>query len=389
MSARALTRPSIAAALTALLAPSTGLAAAPPSFCAAPYSNAQWQADMDSVTTNIHAFKLNAAAETLAGVRKQLQCLDTIADRAMLGRYGRQMSIIFFFQQEEDAAIRWANLQRFAAPGLSWTKEGLTATPPYRDMLSWVDEPPVGGSPDASLVYPKKGAIFLNGTLLTTPTARAEVPGLVQVSDKLGNITTAFWQDGARFRPDILGPPGGKPPAAPDWFQPQPFDAVADADENPFGFGDDADVGDEGDEPMVATEPAVADAGTDPVHADAVTEPVVADVVTEPVVTEPTRPDPVTLPKPPKAPSTSSVRVVPLAAGGGLGVVAGALYGLAAINAAKISDHSLTVEELKSARGTANALTITSGVLGAAAIGVGVTAVVDEHGWGLGWRARF
>ena len=146
-------------------------------------------------------------------------------------------------------------------------------------------------------------------------------------------------------------------------------------------------------EPVV-TEPVVADVVTEPVVADVVTEPViaepvVADVVTEPVVTEPTRPDPVTLPKPPKAPSTSSVRVVPLAAGGGLGVVAGALYGLAAINAAKISDHSLTVEELKSARGTANALTITSGVLGAAAIGVGVTAVVDEHGWGLGWRARF
>ena len=87
--------------------------------------------------------------------------------------------------------------------------------------------------------------------------------------------------------------------------------------------------------------------------------------------------------------------VVRLAAGGGLGVLAGVAYGIGAGSLAALdnaaADGSLEDEQDLAARRTMiNTLAVSSGVLAAGAVGVGVTAFIDfDGGAGLGFKVRW
>ena len=484
--------------------------------CAEPFTHATWSKNMDEVAAKVGEFDLNGAAKLLVETQKAVPCLDTIAQQGHLGRFGRQMSMIYFFKQEEFAAISWANLQRTAAPGLKWDSDGLPLTPPYQDMLEWADEPVLGGDPKASLVHPKKGAVFMNGTVLDHPQAYAEVPSLLQVVDKKGVIVQSYWQDGARFPPQMVLAPGEKaiPRVVPDGFSLASFAAVSDSAEDPFGFTSVGDaVADDPDDEMdneeedeappavtvvtpkepVVEEPDVeepeveepdveepdveepaAEAGGDPVaeaeveepeaeepaEGDAVAEAGTADdpeaeepaaeeppeeptavgptvvvkkkPVEEPVeepaevagtdsaedsdgdevevtVTNPTVPktdpgtaEPETTTDPNKRVATVLPEQLPtpggnrngpsvagLATGGGLAIVAGVLYGAASVQAGKLNDEGMTYDSIVQARSNANMMVVGSAVAGAAALGIGVTAVISDDSKGLGLSLRW
>jgi hypothetical protein len=264
--------------------------------CAAPYTHAQWAGEMDQVSQKMANFQLSEAAAQLKAMQKSVPCLDKVAEPAQLGRFAREMSMMYFFQQEEDASVRWANLQRFAAPGLAWGDPNLPPIGPYRDMLEWADEPPMGGDPDSGLLPPKKGAIFINGDYALAAQARAEVPNLVQIFDGKGNVVQAYWQDGARFRPDILGPMGK--PAQPAWFAKATYPGADSAGEDPFGLNSASAVADGGGEedpdievePPTPVAPPVAPEPPKPAEPVAVVEPT-KPAEPEPVaVVEPTKP---------------------------------------------------------------------------------------------------
>jgi hypothetical protein len=80
--------------------------------------------------------------------------------------------------------------------------------------------------------------------------------------------------------------------------------------------------------------------------------------------------------------------VVKVATTGALAAVAGALYGVAALTAGNVAN-ATTEQELTAARSTTNLLVVGSGLTGAAALGVGVTILVDGQSPGVGFRFRW
>ncbi len=165
--------------------------------CDAAYTHDDWSHDMADVDASMAALKLHDAAVTLAQTRDQLPCLDTVAQRAHLDRFALQMSTLYFYQSEEDSAVRWANLMS--------TRPAEAPVPAWAEMLDFHDAPVIGGPVEASVVAPRGGAVHMDGERLTAPRAAAEVPHLVQLTDRRGEVLDAWWQDGARFRPDLLG----------------------------------------------------------------------------------------------------------------------------------------------------------------------------------------
>ena len=80
--------------------------------------------------------------------------------------------------------------------------------------------------------------------------------------------------------------------------------------------------------------------------------------------------------------------VAKVATTGALAAVAGALYGVAALTAGGV-EKATNEDELAAARSTTNLLVVSSGITGAAALGVGVTVLVDGPSAGVGFRFRW
>jgi len=314
--------------LTALALLSPGLATAQDAVCNGVFTHSEWSAAMDQADQTLADFKIDDAKELLAKTHKSVPCLDTVVLPSHLGRFARQNALVAFYEQDELTAVRWGMLQRYAAPDMPWP-EDFGEDHPLREILDFADEPTLAGPDDKGLVFPKKGAVFLNGRLLTETKARAEIPNLIQITEKSGEMTLQYWQDGAAFRDSILGEPGAVP-EMPKWFVPESeggTEAVASADPKP-------------------------------------------------------KPE-----KPPK-PDRSGPKIGNLAAGAALAVAAGTLYGVGGASRGGLKN-ATSETELVSIRSRTNMLALSSGVAFAGAIGVGVTAFVDTEGGALGVNFRF
>lgn len=303
--------------------PSTALAQE--EVCSEFISHDQWADSMDAADAALAAFEPQRADRILEELRKRLPCMDSIAKPTYLGRFGRLMALVAFYEQDEITAVKWGMLQRFAAPDQPWPEE-MSEDHPFREMLEFADDPILAGPEDKGLVFPKRGAVFLNGEILEAPKARAEVPGLVQVTDRHGNIVRSFWQDGAAFPEDILGPPGAIV-TTPKWFVPE---------------------GGESGEAIARPSRPVGGGGSPLANAS--------------------------LPR--------------LAAGGGLTVVATTLYALGAASRPALGK-ATNEDELVAARSRINGLVMGAGLCAAAGVGVGVTAFVDADGGKVAWTLRF
>ncbi len=296
----------------------SGTAFAQEDICAGIFTHDEWTRAMDAADEAFAAFKVDDAKKILVETRKSVPCLDRIVLPSYLGRYARQQALVAFYEQDEITAVRWGMLQRYAAPNMAWPAD-FSEDHPLREILDFADEPALSGPENAGLSFPKKGAVFMNGRLLTEPKARAEVPNLIQVADKSGLILSQFWQDGAAFSDETLGEVGSVP-ELPKWF--------------------------------VAEDDAVASVS-----------------------------------KPDKQPK-SGLKIINLAAGGGMAVLAGTLYAVGGASRGSL-DKATTTPELAAARSRVNILAMTSGVAFAGAVGVGVTAFVDTNGGSLGLNWRF
>lgn len=204
------------AALVLLVAPAAVAGTCPP------YPHAEWKAAMDGVDEQLAALRLREAREALGEVQQRVRCVEGIARPDHLGRFGRQVAMVFFFDQDLEAMRRWALIARTAAPDLPWPA-GLSEHP-FRAAVDALEVPAAGGPADRYLAVEKKGGVFANGHAISLPRAVPEVPTLIQVTDKRGSIVRAYWQDGAAFPPAMLTADGGPLPAPRWWAGPPPTD---------------------------------------------------------------------------------------------------------------------------------------------------------------------
>lgn len=276
-----------------------GLLASPSAYaldpeCPSAFTSAGWTVAMDQIDAAFADSRVEAARSGLDQTHAAVRCLDHAAAPALLARFARQEALAAFFDQDEDSMVKWGMTSRTTAD-LAWD---LPEDHPFRALVTVAPEPIVAG-PDGSLALERGVALFLDGAPITEPRAHAEIPHLAQLVDRDGTVLRAFWQDGAAFPSDLIGPL-----------------AVAKADH-----------------------PRRIDLGG-------------------------------------------------LAAGGAAGAVAIGLYGMASMFAGDL-DHATSATEMAHARTTANWLVLGSGIAGAAAVGVGVTAFFADDGAGLGVHGRF
>lgn len=171
--------------------------------CSTIYSGEELDTAMAEADRLLQNADIERALNTLRKAQDLLPCLDALADRQQLAKFGRAMAMASFYQQDEVAATRWGRMFTYTDPDLGWGE--LPAGHPLITMIEDAGEAPMGGPTDQGLIVPKKGAIFLNGTYTDTPEARAEVPYLVQVFNSNGYPIYGYWQDGSAFREDLLG----------------------------------------------------------------------------------------------------------------------------------------------------------------------------------------
>jgi hypothetical protein len=423
----------------ALLA--AGPAFAQEKLCAGTYSHEEWLKAMDTADQQMGQFKLKDARVTIYAAREQVPCLDQLVKPSYLGRYARQVALLEFLSQDEETASRWGELQRVAAPDLPWPAD-IPEDHPFRELITGLDLPTESGPTDKSLLIPKGGGVFLDGTPILYPQAWSEVPNLLQVADGDGKITSAYWQDGAAFHDEALTDLG-KTPKPPKWFVGEPAGTAAAMTL-----------------PLVFAKPAVADAGG---HAPVVPAPVPVAVApapkappsppVAPVAAPPVAPvaangwseatAPVAGPKPTTAPPAAPKQPAPealvapkpgsvapaspavapkpevtappppepepiapplpdsrasehgsgankalLGAGVGAIVVGGALYAAAAVSGGGL-DNATTEDQLVGVRSRTNGLVVGAGAAGLVGLGLGTTAFLSADGWMLGVHSRF
>jgi hypothetical protein len=320
--------------VTSLLATSAAFAQ---DECMTTFSHAEWKTEMDEIDTSFASFDLDNARLEVDATWRHVGCLDSVAKTGYLARFMRQRAMLAFFDQDEDNAIKWGLAARHAAADFPWT---VPEDHPFRTMIAGAEDPAIGGA-EGSLIVPPKGHMFMDGKPLLEPKANAEIPNLIQVTDKKGAVVSTFWQDGAAFPADIIGPPGEPlyPPLG--WCDPGP-ETYAEAG---------------GDQSFPATEAPPREA-CDPGEV-----------------------------KPP--PSGLAVAIPNAAAGGALAVVAGVFYGVALSAHGHLDDNADSIDHLTKTRSTANLMVLGSAVAGAAAVGIGVTAFIDTDGAGAAVHVRF
>lgn len=246
--------------------------------CPELYTHTRWKADMDAADESLAAFNLEQAREQLVAVHRGVLCLDSVARPSYVARVARQLAIVFFYDQDEAAAIRWSAGSQFAYGGLAWPSD-MGEEHPMRAVLAEAEAPSLAGPEDKGLIVPKKGYAFVDGGMATTLKVPVETPVLVQITDKDGLITRQYWQDGAAWPEDLLGPPAPAP-LAPKWLVAEAPDQIAKLKDPMWGG------------PAVAS----VDPEEDPVETPPDTEVAVVAVVTPPVV--PVKPPPVIPVKP-------------------------------------------------------------------------------------------
>ena len=281
--------------------------------CEGTWENTRINAKLDEAAEALAQADLSGAKTKLNEVDKGLGCMEVLIDRKVLGRFGRAIGLLRFYEQDEPQAIKWGLMARLVDPDGAWPGD-LPDGHPYLDMLSEEESPPKGRA-EGWLVPPEKGSVFINGEFIAEPEAHAEVPGLVQLFDRVGFPVETFWQDGAAFRANLITEEGG-PIEMPKYYNP--------------------DTG----ELKGAKAPA--------------------KVKGEKIKVE-------------KAPS--DFPIVPVATAGGLAVVSGVSY-LAAGAAAAGMPNATEESQLTRARSTTNALVVVSAITGAGAVGLGLGTVL-------------
>lgn len=222
--------------------------------CAGPYDNGQLLVDLDAIDDTLGTLDLDGARDRMKEVHKRLLCLEEPVDPLGLGRFARQLSVAFFFDQDEDAMLRWGRLTRTVAPDLPWPAD-LDPEHPLRAALESRPEPKAAASPD-TLAVPKRAVLYLNGQAIDQSTVAIETPGLGQLS--ASGDWESWWQDGSAFPALVTG--DGEAPALPRRWEPRAGDPVHLARAAEPLFGEPVEAPTDPPPELVIDEAAVAEA---------------------------------------------------------------------------------------------------------------------------------
>lgn len=185
--------------------------------CGTPLSDATLKEHLVAIESHISNGALEPARNQLSTVHKELLCLDRLVQPTFMAHLAQLFSMAFFFDQDDDAAMRWMRSAHVADATRSWPPL-IHDAHPLRDLEQDLN-PFFSGPVGYGYLSEKKATFFMNGHFSPRPTAMVETPYLVQRTNKKGGVDAAWWQDGAAFPTQHLIE-GGLEVTSPKWHTP-------------------------------------------------------------------------------------------------------------------------------------------------------------------------
>lgn len=176
---------------------------------------------LDDAEEALQKQNLPAAFHMLEFLYREMRCLESLIQPKQLERFAQLKIIIGFFDQDEEVVRIWTQLVRDTQLGLPWPVFTPTA---LVSAIGELEEVPVTTLTDTFIVHPSKLAVFMNGDVLKSPSARQEVNSLIQIVDKKGKVKSSHWQSGLAFKETLIAKGRGvDPPKWVDKWQPELF----------------------------------------------------------------------------------------------------------------------------------------------------------------------
>lgn len=178
---------------------------------------------------------IGRAQRALIRAQNQLRCLDEPVLPDSFATFGRLRGLLAFFDEDESLATQWGVAAREASPDLEWSAM-FDEDHPFRELIEETEKPQVSGVQGGFLKIPQKGAFLINGQLIWEPMTTIEIPHLVQIVDKKGNVISSMWQDGAAFSDTVLTDEAPSTFKAPRWYRGEVTEVPAEllAQRKPF-----------------------------------------------------------------------------------------------------------------------------------------------------------
>ena len=203
----------------ALLAASSAPVLAQDMPCEQSFSINRFIEGMNAVDQAVAAFELGQVSIILNELRKDLVCTNDRIHVNHLTRFGRQMALAGFFDQDDLAISYWKGL---AEGDLPWP-EDMNEEHPLRMSLSNLERGVVVDWEDRGLVPPKNAVLIFDGAFASRPIAHVEEAHFLQVLDRSGEVVRSMWQDGAIFDEGLLSDEP-LPVEVPKWYSEPPTD---------------------------------------------------------------------------------------------------------------------------------------------------------------------
>lgn len=141
------------------------------------------------------------AHKSLSRIYDELRCLETRIGAKDIAQYAELAATMSLMDQDEEGARRWTQLRLFILPKTPWMLE---APESFRSFLELVPHPEVATVSGAGVHHPKGQVFLMNGMVAKSLTGPIEVPVFIQLIEKRGTVTNGFWQDGVRFRDEMI-----------------------------------------------------------------------------------------------------------------------------------------------------------------------------------------
>jgi len=170
---------------------------------------------LDKAEEHLNKGAVEDARAFLSDAHQQLLCMKTLVSSEMISRMSRQFALAFFFDQDDDAALRWLRSAHSADPEGSWPAS-VEENHPLRSLNEEMDWT-LGGPKNTGFLVEKKATLFINGQFAPVPVAPIETPLLFQMVSKKGEVEVVWWQDGAAFPNERLVE-NGAALAPPKWW---------------------------------------------------------------------------------------------------------------------------------------------------------------------------
>ncbi len=173
--------------------------------CIEPVSLMQVGAELGEIRKSLEVKDVADVRVRLDRVTERLPCLDDVLPSNAWAEYSRYVAIAYFYRQEEDEMVRWAQASRWADASLPWPAS-LPEDHPLRRIVDAAPPVQIGGPKDEFLSPPKGGGVFVSGRLAERAEAPLDVPVFVQVFDRDRRRVGAWFQNGPAFPDSWLDP---------------------------------------------------------------------------------------------------------------------------------------------------------------------------------------